>query len=240
MMKISNRMLFWAFVCVTATACGRQNAGDPVSYGTLPQAVSEANALATDGAASRPTMENVMAAMAAPGPAAWSAKPNTAAWTTAVAAVVTANLASFERARDREVFCPGYAKASLAQRKTCWVRLVSAVSKFESDFDPTNAYREASGNYSVGLLQLSPNECPNAPSVAALKNPIQNLICGTRRMASLIARYGYVTTPDNTHGAAAYWSTLRAPYTHGGLRLGKRNQVAAITGAYQLVSPVVQ
>jgi hypothetical protein len=173
-----------------------------------------------------------------PGPAAWSQLPNTASWTSAVSGVVKANLASFEKAKDRETFCPGYASATLAQRETCWVRMVSAVAEFESNFKPTTIYKESDGVYSVGLLQLSTGECANAPTIAALKDPVQNLICGTKKMAQLIARYGYVTTPDNRHGAAAYWSTLRAPYTSGGLHLGKRAEVAKISGVYKKVNPV--
>ncbi len=149
-----------------------------------------------------------------------------------------ANFNSFDSARDREDFCPGYASATHAQKETCWVRLVSAVVEFESAFDPNDMYKESDGIYSVGLLQLSQNECANAPTNTALKNPVQNLLCGTKKMADLIERYGYVTTPDNTHGAAAYWSTLRRPYTQGSLHLGKRADVAKITASYESVQPV--
>jgi hypothetical protein len=155
-----------------------------------------------------------------------------------VLSVVAQNLASFEKARDRESFCPGYGSASLARRETCWVRLVSAVVQYESAFNPATMYKESNGVYSVGLLQLSAGECANAPTNAALKDPIQNLLCGTKRMADLIARYGYVTSPDNKHGAAAYWSTLRAPYVVGSAHLGKKAEVQKISAGYLAVSPV--
>jgi hypothetical protein len=121
---------------------------------------------------------------------------------------------------------------------TCWVRLISAIARYESGFDPLSSYHEASGNYSVGLLQLSTGECDNAETLPLLQDPVQNLICGTRRMAALIARDGYITSPDNVHGAAAYWSVLRAPYMNGTLHLGRRDEVAKITADYSVVTPV--
>jgi len=110
--------------------------------------------------------------------------------------------------------------------------------EYESAFDPADTYKESNGVYSVGLMQLSNGECANAETVSALKDPVQNLLCGTKKMADLIARYGYVTTPDNTHGAAAYWSTLRAPYVSGSLHLGKKLEVEKITSVYLKVNPV--
>ena len=163
------------------------------------------------------------------GPAAWSALGNTTAWTKAVQSIVQRDLAKFEAAKDVASFCPGYASATLAQRETCWVRLVSGVTQLESDFNPASMYFENFGVWSVGLMQLSPGECPNAPTIAALKDPIQNLVCGTAKMATLIAKYGYVTTPDGVHGAAAYWSTLRG---------SKKIQVEHIAAQYRQVAPV--
>jgi hypothetical protein len=158
----------------------------------------------------------------------WSALSNTIAWTQAVQAVVRRDLAKFEQARDLASFCPGYAQANKAQRETCWIRLVSAVTQLESDFNPASMYFESFGVWSVGLMQLSPGECPNAPTIATLKDPVQNLLCGTAKMATLIAKYGYVTTPDGVHGAAAYWSTLRG---------SKKIQVEHLAAQYRQVAP---
>jgi len=170
-------------------------------------------------------------------PAAWSSLPVGRAWTAVTLAAVTENLSSFERAADKQTYCPGYSRASLAQRKICWVRLVSAVAEYESDFNPTNKYQEANGSYSVGLLQLSTGECAGATSIAGLQNPANNLRCGTRKMAALIESYGYVTSPDNLHGAAAYWSTLRRPYVSGNHHLGKALLVQKFTKNYLAVDP---
>lgn len=174
----------------------------------------------------------------AQGPADWSAIPGTDTWTAATAAEVASHLQALERAADKDSFCPGYDQAPAERRVTCWVRLISAVARYESGFDPANSYQEASGNYSVGLLQLSTGECDNAETLELLKDPVLNLVCGTRRMAALIARDGYITSPDNVHGAAAYWSVLRAPYTNGSLHLGRRDDVQKITTSYDSVDPV--
>lgn len=165
--------------------------------------------------------------------ALWSRKKNTESWTDAVLAVVQEQISQLERARDVAEFCPAYASASIVQREACWVRLISSVSSFESGFNPRDEYRESSGNLSIGLLALSPGECPGAPSAEDLKNPLRNLACGTKIMARLIARDGWIEGPENARGAAAYWSTLRAPYVAGNLKLGKKHLIVPITNQYR-------
>lgn len=174
------------------------------------------------------------------GPATiWSHLAAGQAWDAAVLGVVRANITKFEKARDRDAWCPGYSTATDAQRLTCWVRLVSALVKYESNFNQNAVFDEPGMSQdSIGLMMMSPGECPNAPTAAKLKNGVENLKCGTARMAMLIARDGYVTSPDNKKGAAAYWSVLRAPYTAYGLKLGKRNEIIAITKTYKMVRPV--
>lgn len=225
---------------ITTTSCGKIPSQAPVT-GTASAPSPQSGPAPAPTPDPPPTPAPAPVPVAVPtagGPAAWSSRAGTGPWTDAVASVVRSNLASFAQARDRETFCPGYAAATLAQRETCWVRLVSAVAQFESDFNPATMYRESDGIYSVGLLQLSVGECANAETNSALQNPLENLLCGTLKMASLIARYGYVTTPDNVHGAAAYWSTLRAPYVQGSLHLGKELEVAKITAQYREVTPI--
>jgi len=173
-------------------------------------------------------------------PTLWSHLASADAWNAAVLIAVRANLAKFEKARDRSVFCPGYDTATDPQRLTCWSRLISVMVKFESGFNQSSLYHEPSGGKdSVGLLMLSQGECPNAPTVAQLKNGVENIRCGAAKMAALIARDGYVTTPDNKHGAAAYWSVLRAPYTAYGLKLGKKLEILKESTKYKAVYPIV-
>lgn len=176
------------------------------------------------------------------GPATiWSHLATATAWDSAVLGVIRANIAKLEKARDRDFWCPDYNSATDAQRLTCWARLVSALVKYESNFNQNAVYDEPGMSQdSIGLMMMSPGECPNAPTAAKLKNGVENLKCGTARMAMLIARDGYVTAPNNRKGAAAYWSVLRAPYTAYGLKLGKRPEISAITRSYKAVRPIVQ
>lgn len=168
---------------------------------------------------------------------AWGA--NRALWTHAVHRVVRARMHDLERARDVELFCPGYSTSTRAQKELCWVFLVAALSKYESAFRPETTFREPDGNYSVGLMALSPKECPNAPTSEALQNPVPNLICGTNRMALLIKLYGNIDGPAERRGASRYWSTLRKPYKYWDasrnkhLNLGKRDLIIPLVRNYR-------
>lgn len=175
------------------------------------------------------------------GPATiWSHLAQAEAWDQAVLAVVRANITKLEKARDRDTWCPAYSSSTDAQRLTCWARLVSALVKYESNFNQNAVFDEPGMSQdSIGLMMMSPGECANAPTAAKLKIGVENLKCGVARMAMLIARDGYVTSPDNKKGAAAYWSVLRAPHTAYGLKLGKKPEITAISRSYKTVEPIV-
>lgn len=168
---------------------------------------------------------------------AWGA--GRAQWTAATLRVVRARFQDLDRARDVEVFCPGYRQAPKAQKEMCWVFLVAAIAKYESAFKPETSFREPDGNYSIGLMALSPNECPNARSFKELQSAIPNLICGTNRMASLIGKRGNIDGPEENRGASRYWSTLRKPYKYWDasrkkhLNLGKRDLVIPHVRGYR-------
>lgn len=148
-------------------------------------------------------------------------------------------MSELERARDVETFCPGYRQASAAQKHNCWLLLVAAIAKFESAFNPATSFREPDGNYSVGLLALSPGECSNAPTMKALMSAVPNLVCGVGKMAALVGRHGYIDGPESGRGASRYWSTLRAPYRRWDptrnryLNLGKRNLIIPLVRGYR-------
>lgn len=165
--------------------------------------------------------------------AVWASVSGTQSWTNATLSVIKNRMSSFEKARDRNVFCPGYDNATQEKKQLCWLRLVSAVARFESAFHPGDSFREPNGKYSVGLLALSTGECSNAPTLSALKNPVKNLICGTNKMAHLIARDGYIDGPSNNRGAASYWSVLRKPYSFRKMKLGKKYEIIPLTKIYR-------
>jgi hypothetical protein len=154
--------------------------------------------------------------------------------------VVHARIRDFDSAKDAEVFCPGYRSASQPERENCWLLLVSAISKFESNFKVGDSFREPTGQDSIGLLALSPGECPNAPTARQLMDPVQNLICGVNMMAKLIARRGYIDGSTNGRGGATdYWSTLKPRHKRFDktrnryLNLGYKAEIIAFTKRYR-------
>lgn len=153
-------------------------------------------------------------------------------WTRTVLSEVRANKKTLDKARDLETFCPGYRASSVKAQEMCWVIIMSAVSKKESDFIPGKAFREPNGEYSVGLLAMSGHQCRNAPTIRALKNPTENLKCGTRHMVKMIEAGRCISCKP---GGGANWSVLRKPYRyyHSGLgkwlSLGKINEILAMT-----------
>jgi|GEM_PF-5762237 len=154
-------------------------------------------------------------------------------WRAAVEGVIQKRFADFDKASDKEILCPGYGATSLDNKIKCWSLLVRATVTLESRDKPGTVYFEPMGYNSVGLLQLSKNECKNAKSEAALKNAEANLICGTNKMANLIAKHKRVI---GKKGAGAYWSVLREPYRYGKMKLGKAPQIRTVTRSYMQLS----
>lgn len=171
--------------------------------------------------------------------ALWAKVPEGRYWTSLVMASVRKNLSSLERARDLNDWCPGYWEATEHQRDVCWLRLLGGLVKFESSFKPEDKFKEPSGNWSVGLMALSPKECKNYETVDMLQQPLLNLSCGIGKFADLIERDGYIAGPEKSLGAAKYWSTLRAPYKQrkpngdGYYNLGKKNEILVFTMPYR-------
>lgn len=171
--------------------------------------------------------------------ALWAKVPEGNYWTTLVVASIRQNLSRLEKAKDINTWCPGYADADDHQRAVCWLRLLGGVIKFESEFKPDDAFEESPNHWSVGLMALSPNECQGYETVTLLKQPLLNLSCGISKFAALVEKDGYILGSDDRLGAAAYWSTLRAPYTKrkpggdGVFRLGKRDQILPLTREYR-------
>ncbi len=140
-------------------------------------------------------------------------------WTAAALEAIRANWSKLQNGRDIESFCPGYSRSSRAEKENCWLVIVGALVRRESNFKPGTTYREGAPLYynSVGLLQLSHNsrarECTQegARSENDLKNPELNLRCGIRILARLVGARGRIA---GRAGAGAYWSVLRNPGEH--------------------------
>jgi len=72
---------------------------------------------------------------------------------------------------DIGTWCPGYAKAGLAERRAFWVGLLSALAKHESTWNPRAS---GGGGKWIGLTQIAPSTARqygcDARSTAALKD----------------------------------------------------------------------
>lgn len=131
---------------------------------------------------------------------------------------------------DAADFCPRFSRLSAAQRKAFYTRLVAAIAKHESSFNPRARYTEAFADregkpvVSRGLLQLSYEsargyDCP-VESPADLHDPETNLHCGVQVLAKWIVDDNAIGS--GKRGGARYWAVLREP---------KRERIAGLTKA---------
>jgi hypothetical protein len=165
--------------------------------------------------------------------AVWPDTAETRKWTQTALLEIQKNMSRLDEARDIQEFCPNYHSVDQQHKEICWLRIIGGVVKFESGFNASDTFKEANGTYSVGLLALSPHECDGASSLSALKNPISNLSCGIGMMAQLVADAGSIGGSGDTHGAAAYWSTLRLSHGSSGHPHGFRPLIATIAAQYR-------
>jgi hypothetical protein len=161
-------------------------------------------------------------------------KQTPAEWNSAILSNVREQMPRLEKAHDKNNFCPGYESATDSQKESCWVRIVKATIRYESTFDAKLTFEEPNGDMSVGLLMLSPGECAEAKTAAQLKNPVKNINCGMAKMARLISRDNAIAGTGTKKGAAAYWSVLRRPYKYAKYKLGKQNEIIALTKGYKV------
>lgn len=156
--------------------------------------------------------------------------PERKAWSSQVYELLSGELfADFDAAADASRFCPKYAGLSHDQKATMWSELISAVSLFESGWNPLSRMEEptlgtdpVTGQpvYSEGLLQLSYQDvrgapycrfdwqkdkdlAPNDPARTIL-DPERNLDCGVRILAAQIrARQSVILS------SGVYWAVLK-------------------------------
>ncbi|MEM0949359.1 MAG: transglycosylase SLT domain-containing protein [Pseudomonadota bacterium] len=130
--------------------------------------------------------------------------------------------------RDFETWCPGYATASLDDRKAFWVALLSSLAKHESTWRP-----DVSGGNGRwhGLLQIAPGTARGygceARSAAALKDGAANLQCAVRIMGRTVSRDGVISAGGR--GVAADWGPFH--------QSNKRNEMIAWTRAQPYCQP---
>jgi hypothetical protein len=145
-------------------------------------------------------------------PMRWDHKAEGPVWTGSTLAAVAAEdakLAEFVPA-DIATWCPGYADASLAERRAFWVGLLSALAKHESTWNPRAS---GGGGRWIGLTQIAPSTARHygcaARTTSALKDGAANLACAVEIMAENVASDGMVAG-NGTRGIGRDWAPLRS------------------------------
>ncbi len=152
-----------------------------------------------------------MESLLAGAPMGWAERAEGAEWTVEAMEAVAAKddvLADVVPA-DIATWCPGYADASISERRAFWVGLMSAVSYHESRFTPE--VTGGGGRY-IGLMQISPitakgHGC-DATSVSALKDGGENLSCAVEIFAEKVAADGMVAG-NGKKGLGRDWGPFR-------------------------------
>ncbi|MEK7357521.1 MAG: murein L,D-transpeptidase catalytic domain family protein [Bdellovibrionota bacterium] len=131
---------------------------------------------------------------------------------------------------DITSFCPKYASLTLNKKITFWVYLVSAMTKYESGFNPAMRFHESTMGIdpitkepvqSEGLLQLSYQDKIPYPTLCTefnwavdknlsrtdpnktILSPYKNLTCGIRILSKLVGSKGAIS-----FSSGHYWSVL--------------------------------
>ncbi|MFZ1467496.1 MAG: transglycosylase SLT domain-containing protein [Paracoccaceae bacterium] len=141
----------------------------------------------------------------------WDHRAEAARWTGAALAAVTRHDAQLAARVPKDIasWCPGYATASLPDRRAFWVGMMSAVAKYESTWNP--AASGAKGKY-IGLMQISPQTARRegcaAQSAKALKDGAANLACAVEVFSDNVARDGMVAG-NGRQGMGGDWAPFR-------------------------------
>lgn len=166
-----------------------------------------------------------------PTPLLWeSAVPSALNWSKFLMSLFQNELKDvLDSADDIELFCPKYNGLKIEQKANALAMLLSAMSKFESNFNPLARMQETTMGtdpvtnlpvYSEGLLQLSYQDItgwpfckfdwnkdkhlkPNDPKKTIL-DPLINLDCGARIFAQQIQRYHKIVIDSG-----AYWAVIK-------------------------------
>ncbi|MBK4735914.1 transglycosylase SLT domain-containing protein [Noviherbaspirillum pedocola] len=147
----------------------------------------------------------------------WDDEPERRAWTAELLTAIETHLAELE-AGNPEAFIAGYGALAKDGKLRYWGELIVAMALYESSWKPGCVYHEPAPleEDSIGLLQLSYSDGPAYgleplnPAADSLKDPLINLRCAVKIMATLLHKDQTVAwTSGSSHkGAARYWSVL--------------------------------
>ena len=142
----------------------------------------------------------------------WDFQTGSYLWTRAAMSAIATHAAVLTTLvpRDIATWCPGYETASDEERRAFWVGMMSALSKFESTYNPRAV---GGGGQWYGLLQIYPDTARRygcyARTGADLLDPANNLNCAARIMAVTVARDNAIAVNDGRwRGVAADWGPM--------------------------------
>jgi hypothetical protein len=123
---------------------------------------------------------------------------------------------------DTNTFCPQFKKMTAGEKKHFWTYFLSAMTKFESNFNPKSSYKEnftdstGSNVVSRGLMQLSYESakaygCP-LKNAKDLHDPAVNLECSLKVLGRWVQRDQRIAghVGGKWQGGARYWAVLRS------------------------------
>lgn len=153
----------------------------------------------------------------APVPLSWEAgHPERKEWTLACMKHVGDQLERLDKAKDIASFHEKYAGGSKDQKANIWCEFFSALSKYESSWNPKASAvdvgrKDDPGSYSIGLTQISVNDQAwTDPSLKytyeQLLTPGPNLHLAIRIMARQIDKGGLVVLPNSSK--LRYWAVI--------------------------------
>ena len=158
-------------------------------------------------------------------PMGWDHRPEAQDWTTATLATLADHDGALGGSVPEDIvqWCPGYAQASLEDRRAFWSGLLSAIAKYESAWNPEAA---GGGGRYLGLMQISPKTASHydcqTQDATGLKDGSANLSCAVTIIAAQVDRDGMVAG-DGNRGLARDWGPLKRAET--------RDELAAWTSA---------
>ena len=161
-----------------------------------------------------------------PPPMRWDNHPEAPEWTVnTLMAVAQRDDALADRVpADIGEWCPGYADASVTDRRAFWAGLISAVGKYESSYNEKAA---GGGGRYIGIMQISPRSAANygcdATSASALKDGSANLACAVEMVAHHVERDGLAVGNGN-QGIGRDWMPFRKAQTRAEMQSWVRQQ----------------
>lgn len=141
----------------------------------------------------------------------WDHRPEAQEWTqrSLIAIADHDSMLASRVPSDIAAWCPGYAKAALRDRRAFWAGTLSALARYESNWNPKAA---GGGGRWIGLMQISPRTAAahrcSARTSTALKNGSANLECAIEIVATQVGRDG-VVAGNGGRGIGRDWAPMK-------------------------------